>query len=110
MNLNVGDLVHLAFNPGQNRPQARYIVVAMSEPLCYVQKFTETQLQSKFYRAHISDCIIVPLKCLQKQVGISLDQLQAGPLTGDLQTTVTGGSTHSHQAAITPQTTLFIIR
>lgn len=58
--ISVGDLVYIKSDRDKSRARDRYLVTAIERQFVYVSKFVGSQLRSKSYKVHHSDCYLVP--------------------------------------------------
>ena len=58
--IHVGDVVYLRKEKDKHSTRCQYLVVAVDEPWCTVQKFVGSQLRSAEYKVYVSECYRVP--------------------------------------------------
>ena len=60
MDLSVGDIVYLNIDKSKLQPRARYLIVSIDGPWCFVRKFAGAQIRSSSYKVKLSECYRVP--------------------------------------------------
>ena len=58
--LSVGDIVYLSVDKSKLQPRARYLIVSIDGPWCFIRKFAGAQLRSTSYKVKLSECYCVP--------------------------------------------------